>query len=328
MYTLGMRGLGDVASPTLTASSLAEIIKTQQQLLGEYFDNVTAVPQMWCLYHEVGKYYQDGLVVPDDITLLWADDNWGNAQRLPTGNESQRAAGAGLYYHFDYVGDPRDYKWINTISLQKTWRELKMAYERNTRQIWVVNVGDLKPLEIPISYYLDMAYDMSNFDMPDSTETWLTAWGAREFGEEYSNDIADILNVYGQYAARRKYELLTPATYSLINYNEADVVLAGWKNLTDKAQAVYDKLDASAQAAFFEMILHPIKAAYTVYNIYVTSAKNNLYAEERRTSANYLVQDVLSLFRQDHEITQAYHKVADGKWDQMMTQTHLGYDYW
>lgn len=151
MYTMGMRGLGDTASPTLNATSLGQIISVEQELLAEYFgSNISAVPQMWCLYKEVGGYFQDGLTVPEDITLLWADDNWGNAQRLPLSNETDRAAGAGLYYHFDYVGDPRDYKWINTVSLQKTWQQLKMTYDHDARQIWVVNVGDLKPLVGPL----------------------------------------------------------------------------------------------------------------------------------------------------------------------------------
>lgn len=146
IYTMGMRGLGDTASPTLNATSLGQIVDVQQGILSEYFDNTTSVPQMWCLYKEVGSYLQEGLTVPEDITLLWADDNWGNAQRLPLSNETSRKGGAGLYYHFDYVGDPRDYKWINTISLQKSWEQLKLTYDRGATQIWVVNVGDLKPL--------------------------------------------------------------------------------------------------------------------------------------------------------------------------------------
>lgn len=148
MYTMGMRGLGDTASPTLDASSLQDIIATQQNILRDTFDrnNISTIPQMWCLYKEVGGYFEQGMNVPEDITLLWADDNWGNNQRLPLSNETNRAAGAGVYYHFDYVGDPRDYKWINTIQLQKTWEQMYFAYERNARTIWVVNVGDLKPL--------------------------------------------------------------------------------------------------------------------------------------------------------------------------------------
>lgn len=148
LYTLGMRGLGDNASPTITAESLGDIVAAQQKILSEVFNvtDTSSIPQMWCLYKEVGGYFHDGLRVPEDIILLWADDNWGNIQRLPVDNETSREAGAGVYYHFDYVGDPRDYKWINTISLQKTWEQMHLAYEREARQIWIVNVGDLKGL--------------------------------------------------------------------------------------------------------------------------------------------------------------------------------------
>ncbi len=132
LYTIGMRELGDTASPTLHASSLEDIINVEQDLLRDVFNttDVSDIPQMWCLYKEVAGYFEQGMDVPEDITLLWADDNWGNNQRLPIGNETDRAAGAGVYYHFDYVGDPRDYKWINTIQLQKTWEQMHLAYER------------------------------------------------------------------------------------------------------------------------------------------------------------------------------------------------------
>jgi len=147
LFTMGMRGNGDEASPTLTASSLEDVIKSQQAILSSNFNrNLSAVPQMWCLYKEVGAYYQAGLKVPDEVTLLWSDDNNGNLQRLPIASERDRKAGAGLYYHFDYVGSPRNYKWINTISLEKTWEQLHLTYELKAREIWVVNVGDLKPL--------------------------------------------------------------------------------------------------------------------------------------------------------------------------------------
>jgi hypothetical protein len=148
LYTLGMRGVGDNASPTMTAPLLENLVVAQQQILSEVFNttDVSSIPQMWCLYKEVGGYFQQGLDVPEDITLLWADDNWGNIQRLPLSNETSRSGGAGVYYHFDYVGGPTDYKWINTISLQKTWEQMHLAYEREARQIWIVNIGDLKGL--------------------------------------------------------------------------------------------------------------------------------------------------------------------------------------
>ncbi|KAK1147750.1 ATP synthase mitochondrial F1 complex assembly factor 1 [Aspergillus melleus] len=330
LYTLGMRGLGDVASPTITAKSLGDIVNIQQQVLSDVFNvsDVSSIPQMWCLYKEVGGYFQDGLRVPDDITLLWADDNWGNIQRLPVDNETDREAGAGVYYHFDYVGDPRDYKWINTISLQKTWEQMHLAYKRDARQILIVNMGDLKGLELPLSHFMDLAYDTPRWSSPDSTSEWLTLWAAREFGSPIATKTGDIMNRYGMYAARRKYELLSPQTFSLVNYNEADNVLLGWEKLVKDAQQVYDSLRPAARPAFFEMVLHPCMAGYVVTDIHITAGKNNLYAGQRRTSANALAQKALKLFKEDHELTQRYHNLLDGKWMHIMDQTHLGYDYW
>ncbi|KAK3063896.1 hypothetical protein LTS18_011836, partial [Coniosporium uncinatum] len=292
LFTMGMRGLGDEASPTLNASSLQQIVATQQDILRDVYNltNVSSIPQMWCLYKEVGGYLADGLQAPDDVTLLWADDNWSSMQRLPLANETSRSGGAGIYYHADYVGDPRDYKWINTISLQKYWQELQQAYERKANRIWMLNVGDLKGLELPISYFLDMAYDAPARASPNDPSIWLAQWASQSFGASLGNATADIMSRYSIYAARRKYELVDPSTYSLINYNEAESVLQQWTDLTNDAQSIYDRLDPSLQPAFFEMILHPCLAAYTLYSIHIGAARNNLYAMQRRTSANIWAQ--------------------------------------
>lgn len=152
VYTMGMRGSGDTAlAPGIETELLESVVAAQTEILSNIWgedavQNPSIVPQMWCLYKEVQGYYEAGMRVPDYITLLWAEDNWGNNRRLPIGNETERAGGSGVYYHFDYVGDPRDYKWINTVQLEKTWEQMHLAYERQARRIWVVNVGDLKPL--------------------------------------------------------------------------------------------------------------------------------------------------------------------------------------
>lgn len=157
---------------------------------------------------------------------------------------------------------------------------------------------------------------------------WLQTWATRDFGSSVARETAGIMNMYGMLAGRRKYELVDPSTYSLVNYNEADTILEQWKNLTSRAQNVYDSLSAAAQPAFFELVLHPCSAAYTLYNIHISTAKNNLYAEQRRTSANSWAMQTLNLFNQDHQITQQYHALLGGKWNHMMDQTHLGYDWW
>ncbi|KAK3116858.1 hypothetical protein LTR53_002352 [Teratosphaeriaceae sp. CCFEE 6253] len=219
VLTMGMRGSGDTALGAGIETTLLEnVVSAQTQILEAIWGNSSVmdpdiVPQMWCLYKEVQGYYQAGMRVPDYITLLWTDDNFGNIRRLPLTNETDRSGGAGVYYHFDYVGDPRDYKWINTVQLQKTWEQMHLAYERDARQIWVVNVGDLKPLELPISHFFDLAYDIDLWD-ENSTPYWLEMWAARDFGSAVASDTAVLMNNYSVAAGRRKFELVDITTYS------------------------------------------------------------------------------------------------------------------
>jgi len=174
---------------------------------------------------------------------------------------------------------------------------------------------------------MDLAYDTPKWGYSTVPE-WLSHWATREFGPQYAENISSIVDRYGMYAARRKYELLDPTVYSVNNYNEADAVLAQWSTLANDAQAIYDKLDSATQIPFFEMVLHPILAGQIVTEIYVGAAKNIHYVEQKRNSANTVAQSVLSLFNQDHALTQRYHDLLNGKWNHMLDQTHLGYDYW
>ncbi|KAF5658562.1 hypothetical protein FHETE_9798 [Fusarium heterosporum] len=335
LWTIAMRGTGDTAiEGDLGIEGIVDMLETlvdnQREILrkGLKVDNLTDVPSLWCLYKEVQSYQESGLVVPEDITLLWADDNWGNIRRLPLKNETDRSGGAGVYYHFDYVGDPRNYKWINTIQLQKTTEQMSLAYHRNARRIWIVNVGDLKPNEIPISHFMDLAYDTERWEK-DGTTKWTEAWVEREFGSEHVEAIASIMNRYGMYAARRKFELLEPYVYSVINYNEAEAILEQWATLKQDTQAVYDKLEDEYKPAFFEMLLHPVLGGEIVNKIQIYGAKNQLYAGQNRNSANDIIWKSVDLMYKDSNLTQRWNELLDGKWAHMLDQTHLGYDgYW
>ncbi|KAF2870577.1 hypothetical protein BDV95DRAFT_495912 [Massariosphaeria phaeospora] len=340
LWTLGMRGDGDTASPTLDARQLVDVITYQQGVLKTVLgqSDLSKVPQMWCVYKEVGGYYQAGMKIPDDVTILWSDDNSGNIQRLPISSEVNRVGNAGVYYHFDYVGDPRNYKWINTIQLSKTWEQMHLAFQKNATQIWVVNVGDLKPLarlsfprtEIPISHFLDMAYDMSQFTKPDSTDSWLRAWATREFGAGVADGTAEAMATYGKLIIRRKYELLNrePFLYNIANYDEAENVLGEWQRLENKTQTIHDGLDTDTQIAFFEMVLHPIMAGRVVQQVYINAARNKEYAKQKRMSANILAADVKATYAQDTVIQKRYHGLLNGKWNHMMDQLHFGYNNW
>lgn len=266
--------------------------------------------------------------VPDDITLLWTDDNWGNIRRLPTGNETARIGGAGVYYHFDYVGDPRDYKWINTIQNEKTWEQMHLAYQKHARNIWVVNVGSIKPKEIPTNYFLSLAYDFDKWGKPNTVAEWTLEWAKINFGAKYAKEAANLVERYGKATARRKFELTDPNTYNIIEYREADKILAEWKQLAEDGENLWKKVPGAYKPAVFELIYHPAKAGYIVIDIHINAARNNLYANQRRNSANSLAEYVLKRFNDDHKLTQEYHTLLGGKWNHFMSQTHLGYNYW
>jgi len=290
--------------------------------------DVTKVPQLWCLYKEVQEYYEKGLRVPDDVTLLWSDDNWGNLRRLPTEEERKRPGGAGIYYHFDYVGGPRSYKWLNTIQIEKVWEQMNLAYNYGATRIWIVNVGDLKPMEYPIDFFMNFAWDPQKWPKEKMSE-YGKLWAQREFGQQYAADIADIMTKYTKYNARRKPELLEPTTFSLVNYNEADTVVADWNAITIKAEQIYEMLPANAKDAFFQLVLYPTKASAIVTELYVTAGKNRLYAEQNHPGTNALAEKARALFKADADLANYYNKtMANGKWNHMMDQTHIGYTSW
>ena len=324
-FTLGMRGDGDEPmSRDANVALLERIVADQRQLIDKEPDAKSAM-QVWALYKEVQDYYEKGMRVPDDVTLLWADDNWGNIRRLPTKDERARSGGAGVYYHFDYVGGPRNYKWINVTPVAKVWEQMHLAWQYGATKQWVVNVGDLKPMEVPIDFFLNYAWNPARWPTPDG---YLRAWAAREFGAAQAVEIADLVQRTTQANHRRKPELLAPETYSLVNEREAERVVADYRQLATRAKQVRAKLPAAAQDAFFQLIEHPIEAGRIVTELHVTAAQNRLYARQGRTSTNAMAAKARDLFAEDAALTRRYHSFNNGKWNQLMAQTHLGYFFW
>ena len=330
VITLGMRGDGDMPmSESANVALLEKIVADQRSIIAAHMNqNLSEVPQDWALYKEVQEYYEKGMRVPDDVTLLWCDDNWGNIRRLPTPDERKRSGGAGIYYHFDYVGDPRSYKWLNTIPITKVWEQMNLAYEYGADRIWIVNVGDLKPMEFPIEFFLTFAWDPHRWPR-EAIADYTRMWAEREFGPEYAAAIAHIVSQYIKLNGRRKPELIDPDTFSQVNYEEADRVLAEWQTLVDQAEKIYASLPQNMRDAFYELVLYPTKASALVTKIYITAGKNHLYALQGRASANDLATHVRTLFQADADLSAEYnHKLANGKWNHMMDQTHLGYTSW
>ncbi len=327
--TLGMRGDGDEPmSRDSNVALLEKIVTDQRQMIAQELNpDVTKVPQAWALYKEVQDYYEEGMRVPDDVLLLWCDDNWGNIRRLPTPEERKRSGGAGVYYHFDYVGGPRSYKWINVSPLPKVWEQMHLAWKYEATRMWIVNVGDLKPMEVPIEFFLHYAWNPERWPA-DSLDKYLELWAAREFGNQHAVEIADIVAKYAKYNSRRRPEMLEPDTYSLVNYDESARVVAEYRAITARAEKIYASLPAERRDAFFQLVLHPAKASTIVNELYATAGMNRLYAKQGRTAANDLADQARMLFREDADLTRRYHSINGGKWNHMMAQTHLGYTYW
>jgi hypothetical protein len=330
VITLAMRGDGDEPmSESENVALLEKIVADQREMIAKEINpNLSEVPQVWALYKEVQGYYERGMRVPDDVTLLWCDDNWGNIRRLPTEQERKRSGGAGVYYHFDYVGGPRSYRWINTNPIPKIWEQMNLAYHYGASRIWVVNVGDLKPMEFPIEFFLTLAWNPQRWPKEKISE-YTKLWAEREFGPKHAEEIAEIVSRYAKYNGRRKPELVEPKTFSLVNYREAETVLADFKEITAKAEKIYAGLPDNAKDAFFQLVLHPTKASAVVTELYITAAKNNLYASQKRASTNDYAEKVRALFKADAELTRYYNReMAKGKWNHMMDQTHIGYTSW
>src|SRR5690606_22152652 len=330
VLTLGMRGDGDEPMTQGTATALLEKIVADQREIIERVSGKPAneTPQVWALYKEVQDYYEKGMRAPDDVTLLLCDDNWGNLRMLPKLNEAPRKGGYGIYYHFDYVGGPRNYKWINTNPIQKIWEQMNLAYRYDANQLWMVNVGDLKPMEFPIEFFLDYAWNPDALPF-DRLMEYTIKWADKQFGEKYAPQIGDLLNKYTQYNGRIKPELLNEKTYSLVNYNEFSRVVNDYNRLVDQANFIYNEIPAEQKDAFYQLVLHPIQASANLNELYYTVAKNHLYAKQGRNSTNELSLKVTELFKKDSTISHYYNKIlANGKWDHMMDQTHISYTYW
>ncbi|CAM3758970.1 glycosyl hydrolase 115 family protein [Flavobacterium chungbukense] len=330
IVTIGMRGDGDEPMTEGTAIDLLEnIVKTQRNIIAEVTKKpAEQTPQMWALYKEVQDYYDKGMTVPDDVTLLLCDDNWGNIRKLPELNAKPRKGGYGIYYHYDYVGGPRNYKWINTNQIERVWEQMDLAYQYGVYKIWIVNVGDIKPMEFPIEFFLDMAWNPEKFNA-GNLEQYYVNWAKENFDNQFAGEIAEILKLYTKYNSRRKPELLDAKTYSITNYNEADRVVADYQKLVEKANSINEKLKPEYKDAFYQLVLFPVLASSNLNELYVAAAKNQLYAKQGSTSANDYAEKVKELFEKDAELTNYYHtNLADGKWKHMMSQTHIGYDNW
>jgi hypothetical protein len=334
LVTVGMRGDGDVAMPDaggLEANKklLEKIIADQRQILAGHMNpDVTKIPQLWALFTEVQQYYDAGLKLPDDVTLLFCDDNVGDLRRLPTPEERKRSGGAGIYFHTDMHGGPFSYQWLNSNPLPKIQEQMNLACEYGAIRIWIVNVGDLKPLEIPLEFIIRMAWNPAAMTKDDVAKYQLR-WAEREFGPEHAAEIAGIVSQYAKFNGIRKPDLLNPNVFSLVNYREAERFSEGWDELVAKALKLNESIPANQKDAYYELVLHPTLACGNLVDLFIATGRNALFAKQGRASANAEAALVRALFKKDQELSDYYNNVlAGGKWHHMMDQPHIGYTGW
>ncbi|MDX5986238.1 MAG: glycosyl hydrolase 115 family protein [Pseudomonadota bacterium] len=336
VVTVGMRGDGDEAMAEGTAVPLLErIVRDQRSIIA----NVTGrpaseTPQVWALYKEVQDYYDHGMQVPDDVILLFADDNWGQIRRLPGPAAQPRRGGYGVYYHFDYVGAPRNYKWINTNQIEKVWQQMDLAYRRDARSMWIVNVGDIKPMEYPLSFFLAMAWNPEAMTS-DALAAYPQAWAEATFGAEHASAIGEMITAYSKYAARRKPELIDQDSFPLggitperLDGGEFGAMVAEWEVLEARMLDTRAKLRPEQLDAYYQLLEFPVAAMANLYRLYYGAAWNTLLASRNDARANYFADQVERAFRRDGELTEHYHSINGGKWDGMMAQVHMSYVIW
>ena len=329
IVTIGMRGDGDEAMSDGTDTKLMErIVDNQRRIIKEVTGRpANQTPQVWALYKEVQDYYDAGFRVPDDVTILVSDDNSGDIRRVPNAVERKRKGGWGIYYHVDYVGAPRNSKWINVTQTQQMFEQLSLAYDFGIEKLWILNVGDLKPMEYPIQLFMDMAWSPKEYTQQNITDH-TRKFFANVLGNDAAVEAADIYNRNCQYMARVTPEMLDAQTYN-VQSGEWRQVADDYQRLEARALRLYLTLPEKCRDCYSELLLFPVQAMANLYDMYYAQAMNHYLAKQGNPDANEWAARVKAAFKRDSLLCLAYNTdMAGGKWKGMMTQKHIGYRSW
>lgn len=348
MITIGMRGERDTTMLP-EDSTIQENVELLRQIIKDQLEIIKAkgcdnLPKMLALYKEVEEYYYGGDGVQglkdweglEDTILLLSDDNFANVRTLPTKENRDRKAGWGLYYHFDYHGSPVSYEWVNSTTLPKVWEQLTMAYEYGIRDLWIVNVGDLRPQELPLSYYMALAYDYESMGInhPNETDIFVKKWVEQQFGgmiedEDVIQEIVAILKAYTRMHGNRRPEVTYPNTYHVTHYGESSKMIHLCHRIKRMADDVDGKLPEEAKASYYGLVYYPAVAGANVQLMNLYAAKNQFYAANHVAAAEAYAKKVADCIAYDEELTKYYNEeMADGKWKGMMSSAHIGFTHW
>jgi len=351
VITVGMRGEADSeleGGMQYNIDLLKDIILTQKSQLAA--EGLEHVPKMLVVYKEVEKYWngnaeceglknwkdENGNSPLDDVVIMLCEDNFGNIRSLPvTDKLKNRKGGWGMYYHFDYNGAPRGYMWLNVMQLEKTWEQLSETYDCGVRDIWIVNVGDLKPMEMQISYYMDLAYDFEKYGTNGSVTPgdYYLQFVKQQFSHGVSEVIlaqmAGLLAGYSKLNGICKPEYMRENIYSLENFGEAKSMLDFALFLMEGAELCKAEIPAELQDAYEQLVYYPVTASANVVALYIYSAYNRYYAEKKDVRTNGYAALVEEAIAKDRELMRHYNEeMSGGKWNKMMSQPHLGYVAW
>lgn len=338
-YTMGMRGIHDTGMADVPdgynkTQVLENVISDQRDILKKYLRKpANDILQIFVPYKEVLDVYENSMKLPDDITLVWPDDNYGYIKRLSDSQEIKRSGGAGVYYHISYLGHPNDYLWLNTTPPALIYEEMYKAYQTGAQRYWLLNVGDIKPGEHGIQFFLDMAWDVNSFNyanIPNFEGTFLSSI----FGEKYKTELTEIMSQYYQLAFSRKPEAMSwdfrwnsmftqeniyDTDFSFQNYNEAQGRIDQYNTIATKAAKIMSSLPEKYLPAFYELVYYPVKGADLMNRKMLTAQKNRWYALQGRSITNQLSNDVKLYHDSIGLITERYNNLLNGKWNGIMT---------
>lgn len=333
IITIGMRGDGDVAmsdgGDRQNMRVLADVVNGQREIIKNvYGKDPQEVPQLWAIFTEVQRYYDKGFTVPDDVLLLFCDNNWGYLRRTGPGKELNRKGGLGLYYHIDMNGGPWNDRWVTTTTVPKLREQLHLAYRTGIDDLWIINVGDLKPKEMPIDFIMRYAWN-PDLVKPGDEQAYLAEWAAQCFGDALAAGVADIVACYTKYNLWRKAEVQVPGIFSVANHREADRVDSLWLSLEEKAEAVRRQVPGESLDVYYQLVYYPAVASSGVARLYNAVTRNRAFARQGRPQADAWRSVAESLFERDKRLTVYYNDtLAAGKWRNMMQDKHIGYTKW
>ena len=332
VYTLALRGLHDRA---MNASNdmgdrkdmLQEALMAQRQMLIDAIGKPgEEIPQAFTPYKEVLDVYDEGLELPDDVTIIWPDDNYGYMKRLSSPKEQKRSGRSGVYYHSSYLGKPHDHLWMNTISPTLMYEELRKAYDATADRIWLLNAGDIKSCEFAVDYFLTMAFDIDSFNF-ERAANYRTEWLCGMLGDQYRNEYQDVVNSFYKLAFARKpefmgwgYQWTTDTDFSLTNYREVDNRLSEYRRIGSTVEKILNNMsDEKQKACFYQTLYYPVKGCELLNRMILDGQRNRWYSIQQRASTKELEKSAKACYDSLEVITKGYNSLLGGKWDHVMT---------